>query len=131
MSKIIFSIFFLFTNSSFGHGDHDHGPKSIQAPKGGVVRSLETVNLELVNNGSEVKIYVYDTDLKATEVSKYPVSATVTLPKKKPETAKLSPQSDHWVLYFDAKNAHRYTLELSIKQGGHDDKVKWVIEPKK
>lgn len=113
-----------------GHG-HDHGPSAVQAPKGGVIRSLETVHLELLNESKTVKIYAYDTQLKPADVKQFPASATITLPKKKPQSIKLTEVQDHWEAVVDVKNAHRYTLELSIKQGGHDDKVKWVVEPKK
>lgn len=130
MKKMLTSLF-LFTLVATAHEGHDHGPGAVQAPKGGVIRSLETVNLELLNEGKKIKIYIYDTDLKAQDAKKYPVSATITFPKKKAESAQLIEVGDHWETEVNAKNAHRYTLELSIKQGGHDDKVKWVVEPKK
>ncbi len=127
----MFLVISFLASSAFAHEGHDHGPGTVQAPKGGVVRSLETINLELLNEGKKVKIYVYDTKLKPMDVKKYLASATVTFPKKKAETLKLAEAGDHWEVEVDSKNAHRYTLLLSIKQGGHDDKVKWVVEPKK
>lgn len=116
---------------AYAHEGHDHGPSQVQAPKGGVIRSLETVHLELLTKGKTVSIYAYNTDLKPEEVKKFPVSATVTLPKKKPQTLALAEKGDHWEAEFDARGAHRYTLELSIKQGGHNDKVKFTVEPRK
>jgi hypothetical protein len=113
------------------HEGHDHGPGTVQAPKGGVIRSLETVNLELLTQGKSIKIYAYDTNLKPADVKKFPLAATVALPKKKPEALALVAKGDHWEAEYDAKGAHRYTLELSIKQGGHADKVKYNVEPKK
>lgn len=127
---VMFLCFFTF-RAALAHEGHDHGPGSVQAPKGGVIRSLETVHLELLSKGKTVTIYAYDTSLKPADVSKFPVSATVTLPKKKAEPLKLLPGGDHWTGEFDAKGAHRYTLELSIEQGGHKDKVKYTVEPKK
>ncbi|UOF01903.1 hypothetical protein [Bdellovibrio reynosensis] len=130
MKKIILSLLFV-SATSVAHEGHDHGPGAIQAPKGGVVRSLETINLELLSGEKNVQIYVYGTDMTAAKVKDYPASLTVALPKKKAEHVKLTDAGDHWTAEIDPKNAHRYTLELSIKQGGHDDKVKWVVEPKK
>lgn len=130
MSKTILIIALLISSIAIGH-EGEHGPSTVAAPKGGVVRTLEAVHLELVAKGSEVKIYPYELDLKPADVSKFPVSATVALPKQKPEAAKLVAQGDHWLVQHDTKGTHRYTLELKIKQGGHDDKVKWVVEPKK
>lgn len=119
-----------FFTDAHAHEGHDHGPGSVQAPKGGIIRSLETMNLELLAKGKTISIYVYDKKLKPEDVSKFPVSATVTLPKKKPEPLSLIPSGDHWKGEFDAKGAHRYSLMLNIKQGGHDDKVKFTVEPK-
>ena len=130
MNKI-FCLLFLFSINAFAHEGHDHGPGSVEAPKGGVVRSLETVNLELVAVGKTIKIYTYEKDLKPAMVAKFPASLAMALPKKKMESLAIADKGDHWEASFDAKGAHRITFELAIKQGGHDDKVKWVVEPKK
>lgn len=131
MHKILLAIIICISTSAWAHEGHDHGPGSVQAPKGGVIRSLETVHLELLTKGHEIKIYLYDTELKAGDVTKYPASLQVALPRKKLEDLKISAQGDHWLASFDAKNAHRFDLVLAIKQGGHDDKVKWTVEPKR
>lgn len=131
MLKTLVLLFALATSSpAFAH-EGDHGPSAVQAPKGGIMRSLETVHLELLSKGKTVEIYAYALDLKAADVSKYPVTATVTLPKKKAEAITLTPKGDHWAAEFDAKGAHRYTLILNISQGGHQDAVKFTVEPKK
>ncbi len=128
---MFFLLFTLLTTSpTLAHEGHDHGPSTVQAPKGGVIRSLETVHLELLTKGKTLAIYAYDTNLKPAEASSFPLTATVTLPRKKAESLALTPKGDHWEAEFDAKGAHRYTLELSIRQGGHDDKVKYTVEPK-
>lgn len=130
MSKFILSFFIAISSIGFAHEGHDHGPGSIEAPKGGVIRNLETVVLELLAKGSEIKIYTYDKELKPQKVSQFPASATITKPKKKPEAVTLQDQGEYWLVKYDAKGEHRYTLTLDIKQGGHQDKMKWVIEPK-
>ena len=109
----------------------DHGPSQAQAPKGGVLRSLETVHLELITKGKNIKIFAYTPDLKPDDAKKYPVSATVSLPKKPPQPLALVEKGDHWEAEFDAKGVHRYKIEIKITQGGHDDKVKFTVEPKK
>lgn len=109
----------------------EHGPSGAQAPKGGAMRSLETVHLELISKGDTVQIFAYDNELKPIDVSKYPVSATVTFPRKKPEVVALAAKGDHWEAEVDAKGAHRYTFTLDIKQGGNQDKLAFTVEPKK
>lgn len=129
--KTIFVLSALISLSASAHEGHDHGPGSVKPQKGGVVRSLEAVHLELLTDGKNIKIYVFDTGMKPSEAKQYPASLTATLPKKKPEALTLTPKGDHWEAAFDPKNAHRFDLELAIKQGGHDDKVKWTVEPKR
>jgi len=114
-------------------GGHD-SPGAVEAQKGGIVRPLETVTLELVTEGDKILIYAFDPKDKSAkpDVSKYPVTATVSLRNKKTETLTIMPKGDHWESEFKApKGEHRYTLLLDIKQGGHSDKIKWTVEPKR
>lgn len=130
MPKIILLMFsILLSHQVFAHDDH--GPSEAQAPKGGVMRSLETVHLEFLTKGKTISIYPYAPDLKPEQAKKYPVSATVSLPKRAPQSLVLVDKGDHWESEFDAKGAHRYKIELKIFQGGHNDVVKYTVEPKK
>ena len=132
MHKLAVLFFGLMVSvSTFAHEGHDHGPSTVQPQRGGIVRALETVTLELLVDGKTLKIFTFDKAGKSMDTSKFPASLTATLPKKKPDTLKLEVKGDHWVSEFDPKNSHRYDLHLSIKQGGHDDKVKWTVEPKR
>lgn len=117
----------------------DHGPGSVPPQKGGVMRALETVNLELVYQDKLVKIYPFETKvdpkspskLDPSDPKKYPVSATLELPKGGPRPLALRVEGDHWLAQVDPKGAHRFTVVLAIEQGGHSDKIKWTVEPKK
>ncbi len=140
MHRFILSLVLLllpFTGAA--HEGHDHGPSKVPLQKGGVMRSLETVHLELVYKDKSVEIYPFETKLdpktpgklKPADVGRFPVSATVELPKTKTQNVELKPTGDHWTAALDPKGAHRFTLTLAIKQGGHSDQVKWTIEPKK
>jgi hypothetical protein len=122
---------FLLSVTAAAHGDHEHGPSSFHPKKGGVVRSLETVHLEFLVKDGRVSVYLYDVKGKSVDVAQYPASAKVTLPKKKAQAAPLKAMGDHWELEFDAKGAHRYALDLTLLQGGHNDTVKYNVEPKK
>lgn len=110
-------------------GDHD-APGTVQAPKGGRLKSFETIHIELLSEGRTVRLYVYDLGMRPANVTKYPVKASISLPKKKSEPIALIEKGDHWTFDYDSKGAHRYTLELDVRQGGHQDRVKWTIEPK-
>jgi hypothetical protein len=117
---------------SYTHEGHDHGPATVEAPNGGVIKTLEEVHIEVIaeKGSSTVKIYVYDTKMGKADLSKYPIKATATLPRGKAESLELKNKNDYLEYTFDAKKAHRYTLDLSIKQHGHDDKLSFTIEPK-
>lgn len=140
MHKLILaSLILVFANTSMAHEGHDHGPGNIPLQKGGVMRSLETVNLELVYKDKSVAIYPFETKqdprtpgkLTPADVGRFPVSATLELPKAKTQNVELKPAGDHWLATVDPKGAHRFTFVLAITQGGHNDKVKWTVEPKK
>lgn len=130
MIKFILTTVLIVASSSLHahEGDHD-APGVVKPPKGGITRTLETIHLELLPQGKIVKIFVYDRNLKPAEAKDYPVSATATRPRKKSEKIELVTKKNHWEFKYDAKGAHRYMLQLTIKQGGHKDKIKWNIEP--
>ena len=131
VKKLAILAVFIFGSTIYAHEGHHDTPGTVAAPKGGVIKSLETVHLELLQQGKLVKIYVYDKELKPVEAKNYPVSATATRPRKKAEKVELKTNKNHWEYMYDAKGSHRYTLQFNIKQDGHNDKLKWNIEPKK
>ncbi|MES2965302.1 MAG: hypothetical protein V4760_15555 [Bdellovibrionota bacterium] len=113
------------------HEGHDHdAPSMVQAPKGGMIKSNETLHIEVVPKGKDLKIFVYSKDLKPAEVAKIAVTAQTELPRtKKVEPLALQPKGDHFEASFDAKGAHRYTLILTV--GEHKDRITFTIEPRK
>lgn len=140
MSKItqfaLLTLALVFTASQgFAHEGHDHdAPKAITAPKGGVIKSLEETNVEVVSKGNDLKVYLYDKELKPQDVGPFTVSAKAEMPRtKKTEDIVLKPMGNFFEATFDAKGIHRYTLLLSVKdpKTGHDDKLKFTIEPRK
>jgi hypothetical protein len=129
----------IFTASqSFAHEGHGHdAPKSVKSNKGGVVKSLEETNIEVVSKGNKIEIYLFnknETESKPLDVTPFKVSAKAEMPRtKKTEAIVLKPMGNFFEATFDAKGTHRYTLLLSVKdpKTGHDDKLKFTIEPRK
>lgn len=122
----------LFPWLVLAHGVHDDGGAKPQ--KGGVLKSLESIHLELVQMGEEIRVYVYNKESppKSEDVSKYPVTAKVVLPRNKgSKELKLNPKKDHWSTTYNAKGIHRFDFVLNIEQAGHKDEVVFTIEPKK
>ena len=117
------------------HEGHDHdAPVSVQAPKGGIIRKLETHFVEVVAKDKDIKIYLYAADLKPVEPKGFKVFVKAQLPKKKTQES-LSLKTENGLLQatFDAKGAHRYTLLVSVTEPNdpHSNTVKFNIEPKK
>tara|TARA_B110001454_G_scaffold219179_1_gene250754 strand:- start:39193 stop:39636 length:444 start_codon:yes stop_codon:yes gene_type:complete len=129
-------------STALAHDDHDHdGPSSFQPLKGGVVKSTESINIEVVNKDSKQEIYVYDVDGKVKDTKTYTLKAGMKLPKsKKIEKLKLdsitdstSGQFSHYEVNSKPKNTHRYSLVLEVKDAkeDHGDKIEFTIELKK
>lgn len=129
----------IFTvNPSFAHEGHDHdAPVMVKAVKGGVVKSLEETNVEVVSKGDKILIYLFnksEKDSKPMDVAPFTVTAKAQMPRtKKTEEIVLKPMGNYYEASFDAKGTHRYTLLLSVKdpKTGHDDNLKFTIEPRK
>lgn len=132
----------LFATTTFAHEGHDHdGPSSFQPLKGGVVKSTEYINIEVVNKDTKLEIYAFDNEGKVKESASYNLKASMKLPKnKKIEKLTLEPVSDtktsifsHYEINSKPKNTHRYTLILEVKDANehHSDKIEFTIELKK
>ena len=133
MKYLFFSAITFFSfNFAFAHGVHDSG--GVKPQKGGVIRSLETIHVEFVTIGNNLQVYIFNKDKKPKPLATkdYPVSAKVILPRNGgEEKVELTAKQNHWEAQYDAKGVHRYTFEFHIEQGGHRDKLKFTVEPKK
>ncbi|MBK9323508.1 MAG: hypothetical protein IPM97_11305 [Bdellovibrionaceae bacterium] len=121
--------------TSQAHEGHDHdGPAAIQAPKGGVIKSLKKSFIEVVSKGKNIKIYIYDSEIKPKSTSGFKLSAKAVLPRtKKQEPLVLTAQDTFYEASYDAKGLHRYTLELLVKdpESDGDNKLSFTIESKR
>jgi hypothetical protein len=117
------------------HEGHDHDmPSGKKALKGGILKSLEKTNVEVVSRQKNLKIYLYDQDMKPQAISGYQVTAKSENPRtKKLEDVLLTAGESFYEANYDAKGMHRYTLHVAIRdpKTGHDDKIKFTIEPRK
>ncbi|WP_374029099.1 hypothetical protein [Bdellovibrio bacteriovorus] len=132
LSLIAASFFALPVSAHEGH-DHD-GPAMVQAPKGGVIKSLEEVHVEVVSKGKDIKVYLYNKDLKPADASQFKIKLKAELPRsKKTEELTYKTEAHHLEASFDAKGAHRYNLIVLITDAkqGHEDKLTFTVEPRK
>lgn len=130
------SIAFFFSSPLVQAHDGDHSaPGMIEAPRGGEIKAIENVYIEVLAKGSEVKIYLYTKDLKpVTDVKPFTLSTEAQLPRGK--TSQALPLHENGGVYsttFDAKGAHRFNLILKIRDSRqkHDDRLVFTIEPRR
>jgi len=138
MKNLTFATFIALTisiSTTWAHEGHDHdAPKKMQAPKGGVVKSLEETHVEVVSKGKDLKIYFYDSEMKPKEAQGLKVAAKAEIPRtKKTEDITFKASGNSLEGSYDAKGTHRYTLILNIADPatGHSDILKFTIEPRK
>lgn len=120
--------------STFAHEGHDHdAPSKVEAPKGGNIKSTEEFHVEVVAKGADIKVYLYELDLKPADASAYKVTLATELPRtKKSEPLTFKASGNMLEATFNAKSAHRYTLIVTAQKGeAHSDKLNFTIEPRK
>ena len=117
---------------SFAHGVHDSG--EVKPQKGGILKSLETVHVELVQLDNELRVYIFDKNKepKTIPTGKHPVYANLKLPRvKKTEKVELINKQDYWSYTYTKKGLRPYKFIFSIEQGGHKDNLAFTIKPKR
>lgn len=117
------------------HEGHDHdAPSGLQPKRGGIIKALDDNSVEVVSQGQDLEIFLFDKDENPAEVSKYAVTASAQMPRTKTKLpVALTAEQNSFKATFDGKGTHRYTLILEIKAPGQDftNKVNFTIEPKK
>lgn len=118
-----------------GHQGKNHDkPTALRAPKGGIIKALDEARVEVVSKGTNLKIYVYDVNLKPAATSRFKITATVKLPRtKKEEEIKLISKDNFFESSYDGKSIHRYTLKISVTDSKNSRTVNltYTIEPRK
>lgn len=131
MNKVILALLIAgFPFLAFSHEGHDKTPGAVAAPHGGMMKDLEHNYLELVTEGSSIKLYFYEHDLKPISAKDIKVDGSATFPKKsKAEKLAFTNEGESFSATVDAKGAHRYTLDLSVTSHGKKEKTKFNVEP--
>ncbi len=123
MRKPVMTVALLFAMLSpfRGHaGDnHNHEPAVEPAPHGGVLRDAAPYKAELVLNGDEAKIYVYDKSLKPAVLKTESLIGSIQLPRQKKHAAvtfKKTGDAFQATLPGVSKT-HRYDLHVTLLEG--------------
>ncbi len=133
-SFLVFGVSLLMSHAASAHEGHNHdAPTMIKAPKGGVIKALDESRVEVVPKGKEVKIYLYDKEMKPRDASGFKITAKAELPRsKKIQAVEFMAKGNILEGSFDAQGSHRYTLRLSVTDSktNRTDEISFTIEPK-
>lgn len=133
MKKLVAIFILTLGINVYAHEGHEHEVKGVTAPKGGFIKAVHENFAEVVVKGKELKIYIYDKDLKALDLQNIKVTAEAAIPRSnKKENLTLKITGNLIESTFDAKNSHRYVLTINLKMPDEKeaDQVKFNIEPK-
>lgn len=132
MRSLILSLIAAFISSSApAHEGHSHGPSGPEAVNGGVVKEGKSLNMELVSQSGEVKLFPAAKDGKPLSVESVELSATAQ-PRGKPKAKiTLQPSGTHFLGKIDAKGSKRLELkvEASLKGSKAKDAFVFQVEP--
>ena len=125
----------LIVSPAGAHEGHDHdAPTTLKAPKGGIIKALDESRVEVVYKGQDIKVYVYDRELKPAPTSEFKIVATAELPRtKQKDPVALTAKDTFFEGFYDAKKLHRYTLRLAVTDSktGQTDDLTFTIEPRR
>ncbi|MCC6276520.1 MAG: hypothetical protein IT289_01245 [Oligoflexia bacterium] len=108
-----------------------HGPEQKMAPHGGILRDGVTLMLELVKDGSTVKVFPLTHEGKPLNLKSVEINlkkSKLADAKKRSVPFKIIPQSDAFEVSFDKGPSHRYSLDLVAHFNGKENKASWQIE---
>lgn len=133
MKQLLISAVLFFTISIVhAHEGHDNVPGaqvSKMVPPG-QVKATSHMYVEVKEEKRTVKILVFDHDKKDIPTKDVGIVASVKFPRKpKPEKVDFLPVDNMFEAKIDAKNSHRYTLDLTVTHSGKPEKMSFNIEP--
>lgn len=108
------------------HEGHDNAPGSIKSNHGGVVKPGKQINLEYVISGNEVKIYPLSHEGK--DLTDVVLTATIKVPKGKPEVVKIVLKDNVNTIQIDFKSAYRAEVNIEAIQAGKKSQFKFQVE---
>jgi hypothetical protein len=115
----------------FSHEDHSHGPVGPVAPNGGQLKVGKEINVEVLGNKTEVKIYPYDHDMKALTLEQIEIKGNFVIPRKQiSKKMDFKKANGFWHASIDGSKTHRYVLDLTFSVAGKNDQFSFQVEPK-
>jgi hypothetical protein len=128
--KLLMMLLGFFPFCLIAHEGCHRAPDSLVAPHGGLIEETNLGHVvEVVNEGKEVKVYVYDHDVKPVELEQYTLKAIMIPQRKQAQELTLKALQDHHVVDTQlAESFPYYTLKLKLFIDKENDEIDFVIE---
>ncbi|MDZ4661278.1 MAG: hypothetical protein SGJ18_06615 [Pseudomonadota bacterium] len=109
----------LAVNSVWAGDGHNHEAAVESAPHGGVLRDAPPYKVELVLNGDQAKIYVYDKGLKPVKLDKDTAKGELRFPKEKKAKEVVFKKNGevYETTLAGISKVHRYDLHVNLEAG--------------
>lgn len=118
---------------AIAHEGHADAPGFL-APHGGIVQRGRQIDMELVQEGTTLKLYPISHEGKPMKPSEVTITATAKAPKKgkakgEVQTLKLKEEGEGFTTSVELKNTHRFELEVQTTSAGKKDRFIYQVEP--
>lgn len=119
----------LITPSLLAHEGHSHEAATETPPHGGSLRDAGDLKAEVVINGDDLKLYVYDKQLKPVKIDKAELKGEVQFPKEKAKPIVFKKKGDLYEATVKGiSKVHRYDLHVNIEASGKKAKADFGID---
>jgi hypothetical protein len=113
------SLFLAATVSLMAHEGHNHEAAVEAAPHGGTLRNAGEYKAEIVINGDNLKLYVYDKQLKPLKLDKAELTGDVQFPKEKSKPVTFKKAGDAFETTVKGiSKVHRYDMHVNVEVAG-------------
>lgn len=123
-------LFLASAPSANAHEGHAHAPGTV-APHGGIVKEGKSMHVELVVEGTTVKLFPLDKKYQSIPLKDVILTATAQPAKKTLVPLKLSPAKDGASFdgQIDPQGARRVELKVQVDISGKKDSFSFQVEP--
>ena len=120
MKKTIVALSIFTILNAFAGDGHNHEAAVEPAPHGGTLRDAKPYKAELVLNGDEAKIYMYDANVKPATLSATEMKGKLRFPKQKKESEVIFKKTGEAFVTIlkGVSKVHRYDLHVNFEQDG-------------
>ncbi|HYX37749.1 MAG TPA: hypothetical protein VE954_32000 [Oligoflexus sp.] len=101
------------------HDGHNHEAATETAPHGGTLRNAGDYKAEIVINGDNLKLYIFDKQLKPMKLEKAELTGDVQFPKEKSKPVTFKKAGEFYSATVKGiSKVHRYDMHVNLEVAG-------------